>query len=230
MKNFYSYVYLDKTVIDDLYPQVFENDITEKNITNSNEDITDMNINANLFNILGSEAKNSENNIFSENVKIVTSTARKAQLLINYFKTDTMSIQEIILKNQPFEESIFFVGKSTFFLRDIYNKNTGESIFPNDMMYYGEIPRHIELNNDSILILETGDKEYVEKYRTNRYIDFQPDILEIMMHLSNIKIRKDVRHLTSIIRKRASFDFYVFGELIHTNENFYKISPFAMWQ
>ncbi len=47
MKNFYSYVYLDKIVIDDLYPQVFEDDITEKNITHSNEDIVDMNINAN---------------------------------------------------------------------------------------------------------------------------------------------------------------------------------------
>ena len=110
MKKFYSYVYLDKNIIDDLYPQVFDDDITEKSITNSNEDITNMNINANLFNILGSEAKNSENNIFSENVKIVTSTARKAQLLINYFKTDTMYIQEIILENQPFDESIFFVG------------------------------------------------------------------------------------------------------------------------
>ncbi len=232
MKKFYSYVYLDKNIIDDLYPQVFDDDITEKSITNSNEDITNMNINANLFNILGSEAKNSENNIFSENVKIVTSTARKAQLLINYFKTDTMYIQEIILENQPFDESIFFVGRSTFFLRDIYNKNTGESLFPDDMimLFNRSNPPRIELNNDSILILETGDDEYVRRYKKYGCMDFNPYTLEIMMHLSNIKIRKDVRHLTSVIRKRTSFDFYVFGELIHTNENFYKISPFAMWQ
>lgn len=232
MKSFYSYVYLDQTVIEDLYPQVFESDIIEKNIINSNEDITNMNINANLFKILGSEAKNSENNIFSENVKIVTSAARKAQLLINYFKTDTLSIQEIILENEPFSESIFFVGKSTFFLKDIYNKDTGESIFPNDMimMYNRTNPSHIELDNNSILILETGDDEYVRRYKKYGCMDFNPYTLEIMMHLSNIKIRKDVRHLTSIIRKRTSFDFYVFGELIPTNDYFYKISPFALWQ
>ena len=176
MKKFYSYVYLDKNIIDDLYPQVFDDDITEKSITNSNEDITNMNINANLFNILGSEAKNSENNIFSENVKIVTSTARKAQLLINYFKTDTMYIQEIILENQPFDESIFFVGRSTFFLRDIYNKNTGESLFPDDMimLFNRSNPPRIELNNDSILILETGDDEYVRRYKKYGCMDFNP--------------------------------------------------------
>ena len=119
-----------------------------------------------------------------------------------------------------------------YFLLDIYNKNTGESLFPDDMimLFNRSNPPRIELNNDSILILETGDDEYVRRYKKYGCMDFNPYTLEIMMHLSNIKIRKDVRHLTSVIRKRTSFDFYVFGELIHTNENFYKISPFAMWQ
>lgn len=88
---------------------------------------------------------------------------------------------------------------------------------------------NVVLNNDAIFVLETGDDEYVRRYRDGYYRDYSPGILEIMMHVSNIKIRKDVRHLTSVIRKRTSFNFFVFGELIHTNRNFYKISPFAIW-
>lgn len=222
MKNFYSYVYLDTVVIDDLYPQVFENDIIEKNIIQSNEDTTNMKVNANLLNILGSEARDIENNTFSESSKIVTSTARKAQLLINHLKTDKVSLQDIITDNQETEESIFFVGKSTFFLKDIYNKETGKSIFLNSHT-------NLELNENSILILETGDDYYIEKYKRTGYPS-SPCLFEAMMHISNIKIRKDVRHLTSVIHQRNQFDFFVLGELIHTNYKFYKISPFAIWQ
>lgn len=222
MKNFYSYVYLDKNVIDDLYPQVFNDDIVEKNIIQSNEDAINMNINANLLNMFGSEAKNIENKTFSENTKIVTSTARKAQMLINHLKTDKMSLQDIIKDNQQSEESVFFVGKSTFFLKDIYNKETGKSIFLNSHI-------NLELNENSILILETGDDYYIEKYMRTGYPS-SPCLFEAMMHVSNVKIRKDVRHLTSVIHQRNPFVFFVFGELIHTNHKFYKISPFAIWQ
>lgn len=222
MKNFYSFVYLDKDSVDDLYSQVFEDDVVEKFITNSNEDITDIDINANLLNVFGSQAKNSENNTFLENVKIVTSTARKAQLLINRFKTDKMSLQDIIKDNKQWEESIYFIGKSTFFLKDIYNKETGKSIFLNNC-------ENFELSENSILILETGDDYYIEKYKRTGYPS-SPYIFEAMMHVSNIKIKKDVRHLTSVIQQRNQFNFFVFGQIIHNDNKFYKISPFAIWQ
>ena len=121
-------------------------------------------------------------------------------------------------------------------MRDIFDKNTGKSLFINDVSYrdsytYGHLSdEYVVLTDEAVLVLETGDDEYIYRYKNHIYEDYSPDILEIMMHLSNIKIRKDVRHLTSVIKKRRSFDFYVFGELIHTNTNFYKISPFAVWQ
>ena len=114
MKKYYSYIYLDSIVIDDLYPQVFD-EFAEKNVTYSNEDISNVSLNSNILNILGSSIDKNENSIFSDHIKIVTSTAKKAQLLIDHFKGDETSISKIIQKNIPFSESVFFVGKSTFF-------------------------------------------------------------------------------------------------------------------
>ena len=95
MKEYYSFVYLDIDSIDNLYPQVF-GDIIERNVITSNEESIDESINAKIFNILGANANNKQNSISSENLKFATSTARKAQLLINFFKTDITSIQYII--------------------------------------------------------------------------------------------------------------------------------------
>lgn len=235
MKNYYSYVYLDSTVIDDLYPQVFGDDTIGIEVLKTREEVINADINANFLSVLGSKLDSSKNTISSENTKIVTSTARKAQLLINHFKTDEISIEKIIEQNRPLNESVYFVGQSKFFLRDILDKSTGRSLFVNVMPHRASFTsedftdENVVLNNDAVFVLETGDDEYVQRYRNGYYRDYSPGILEIMMHVSNIKIRKDVRHLTSVIRKRASFNFFVFGELIHTNSNFYKISPFAIW-
>lgn len=52
----------------------------------------------------------------------------------------------------------------------------------------------------------------------------------LIMHMSNTKIKKDIRHLTWEIKKAKHFKFYVFGELIKSSDRFYQISPFAIWQ
>lgn len=114
MKKYYSYIYLDNVIIEDLYPQVF-GDTVKTIISKSIEDKANADVNANILNIIGAEIDASEHTITSENVEIVTSIARKAQLLINYFKEDETSISKIIQKNIPFSESVYFVGKSTFF-------------------------------------------------------------------------------------------------------------------
>lgn len=117
MKKYYSYVYLDSTVIDDLYPQVFGDDAIGTEILKTREEVINADINANFLNVLGSKLDSSKNTISSENTKIVTSTARKAQLLINHFKTDEISIEKIIEQNRPLNESVFFVGQSRFFFK-----------------------------------------------------------------------------------------------------------------
>lgn len=229
MKKYYSYIYLDNVIIEDLYPQVF-GDTVKTIISKSIEDKANADVNANILNIIGAEIDASEHTITSENREIVTSIARKAQLLINYFKEEETSISNIIQKNIPFKESIYFVGKSTFFLRDIFDKNTGKSLFVYNTTHKTLDNEYVIITDNAVLVLETGDDEYVYRYQKGGYAHFYSHTIEILMHLSNIKIRKDVRHLTSVIKKRKSFNFYVFGELICENANLYKISPFAVWQ
>ena len=234
MKDYYSFVYLDNDAIDILYPQVF-GDIVEKNIIHSSEESVDASINANLLSILGSNASSKENSLSSENVKLITSTARKAQLLIKHFqKNNSLSLQDIITNNQPFMESLCFVGKDVFFLSDIYNKKTGSSLFSS--MF--DDTRRINLDDDSVLILETGDTAFIKEHCSG-YIDTDDYYainvtanadFGIMMHMSNSKIKKDIRHLTWVIKRAKHFNFFVFGELIKSSDKYYKISPFAIWQ
>ena len=233
MKQFYSFVYLDSTAIDDLFPQVFNDDAIETIVTESSEETNDVAVNSDLFTVIGGAIDSRVSTTLSQNTRMVTSTARKAQLLISKFRTDEISIERIIQRNIPLTEGIFFVGQSTFFLRDIRDSTTDKSMFtedePNRPPHSSD--ENVVLNKDAILVLETGGEEYVRRYRNRRYMDYTPDILEIMMHVSNVKIRKDVRHLTSVIRRRASFKLFVFGLLVPTSrDEFYKISPFAIWQ
>ena len=212
MKEYYSYIYLDNVIIEDLYPQVF-GDTVKTIISQTIEDKANADVNANILNIIGAGIDASEHTITSENVEIVTSIARKAQLLINYFKEEETSISKIIQKNIPFSESVYFIGKSTFFLRDIFDKSTGKSLFIHDVSYRDSytsghlFDEYVVLTDEAVLVLETGDDEYIYRYKNHIYEDYSPDILEIMMHLSNIKIRKDVRHLTSVIKKEEVLIF-----------------------
>lgn len=230
MKDYFSFVYLDNSNIDDLYPQIF-GDVIEKNILHSNEENTNMSIKANIFNILGSNADSKENVLISENVKIVIPTSRKAQLLINYFQNNVLSIQDIIASNQPFEKSVFFVGNAVFFLSDIYNEKTGVSLF-------NEHENHVNLDDNSVLILETGNTDFIRRHcldymdtddyyaiNNNRNAKFG-----IMMHMSNLKMKKNIRHLTWEIKRAKHFKFYVFGQLVKSSQRFYKIVPFSIWQ
>ncbi len=238
MKEYYSFVYLDIDSIDNLYPQVF-GDIIERNVITSNEESIDESINAKIFNILGANANNKQNSISSENLKFATSTARKAQLLINFFKTDITSIQDIIENVQATNEneSFYFVGNGTFFLSDIYDSQTGVSLFPTHETCENNI-QHININNDSVLIMESGNTNFISKY-CSECIDLD-DYYKInlsnnlkygiIMHMSNKKIKKDIRHLTYKIKKAKDFEFYVFGELTKASNRFYQISPFAIWR
>ena len=237
MKNYYSFVYLDNDAIDTLYPQVF-GDIVEKNIIHSSEEMLAASIGANLLNLLNSNVSSKENSLSSENVKMVTSTARKAQLLVKNFQGDqdkeVLNVQDFISKNQPFSESLYFVGRDTFFLSDVYNKKTGSSLFPN--MF--DDTRRISLDDDSVLVLETGSTAFVKEHCSeyNDDDDFYTINIAarakygIMMHVSNSKIKKDIRHLTWVIRRAKHFNFFVFGEMIKSSDKYYKISPYAIWQ
>lgn len=236
MKPYYSFVYIDDYFIDSLYSQVF-GDITEQTVLTTNSEDSNLSAESKIpsffnFGLSGKET-------FSESYtnKFVISTPRKAQMLINYLtkeKTFIPSLQEIIANNQPFNESLLFVGKGTFFLSDIIDKKTDSSLlYMNQESNY----KKTIIDENSVLILETGNTYFIHKHcadymNTDDY--YKMNISKnvkygIMMHMSNSKIKKDIRHLTWAISKAKSFNFFVFGELVKSSEQFYKAIPFAVW-
>lgn len=234
--DYYPFIYLDDILIDDLYPQIF-GDVIERSVTHSSEDHLDASINSSLLNVLGSNVSSNQNSTVSENVRFVASTSRKAQLLINHFRsdrTDILSLQNIIFNNQPFKQNICFVGKATFFLSDIYSEKIEGSLFssaPEDIM------QCIIPDSDSVLVLETGNTGFIKDHCTYNENDddyYLTDIPRrsndsVIMHMSNSKIKTNLRRLTGEIRRMTHFDFFVFGQLIRHGDQFYRIRPFAIW-
>lgn len=234
MKDCYTFIYLDKKIIEMLYSQIFDN-IEEEFISSVDAEQINAGIKSNLLNVLKSNIDGQESTSTSNNVKIVKSIYKKAQILINNFKHDKIiNINDIIDKNKMDNESIYFVGKSTFFLSDIYNNATGISLFK----YPYIEDRYITINDDSVFVMETGNTDFIHTHCSS-YIDtddyyginFMKNLdYGILMHISNNKIEKSIRHLTTKIKRAKHFNFYVFGELIKENKHYYKIIPFAIWQ
>lgn len=230
MKRHYSYVYLDDDQIDILYPQVF-GDIIKRTIVKSDEEASDVFVKANLFNLLGSDVGNKTNNSTVENLEIITSAPRKAQLLIDHFSNVPIpSIKEIITKNSPFDESIHIVSRVKFELNQIYNKRTGDALLKETEQPTKNVNPLFIVDDDSLLVLESGNYDLHSNYLPYEDNKGAESDYGIVMHLSNSKMKKDVRHLTSMIRKGSSFNFFVFGELLQLNERYYRINPFAVWQ
>lgn len=234
MKDYYSFVYLDNEMIEDLYPQIFD-DVIGIEISNTKEETKNNTISGNLMSVVSASKEGTENISKSENIKLVTSVTKKAQLLINHFKTEIVDFQDIIRQNQPFEDGIICVGRATFELKDIYNKKTGKSILYGKKLdaedermikIQGQRnnlhPFYIEPDNDSVFRLEAGDIFY-------HYLNPRAPY-GIMLNISNYKMKKEIHHLTEMIRLGREFTFYIFGELIMTDAKYYKISPFAIWQ
>lgn len=234
MKNYYSFAYLDKKMIDILYTQIFDN-IVEKIISLTNTEQIDSELQASLFKFINSSIEGQESSITSNNVKIIDSIYKKAQILINHFKDENnININDIIDNNCMKNESIYFVGKATFFLSDIYDKTSGLSLFSSPYIE----DRYITIDNNSVFVLETGNTDFMHKhcssyiYTDDYYgINFMNNLdYGILMHLSNDKTEKSIRHLTTKIKRAKHFRFYVFGEFIKESNEYYKISPFAVWQ
>lgn len=234
MSDYYSFIYLDNDIIEDLYPQIF-GDIVEAKIVKTKGNSTESKIDGSLVNIINLSRDASGSTMVSEDVKLVSSVARKAQLLINFFKKDNICLHDIIKQNQPLMESVICVGKATFVLRDIYNRKTGRSIFQqyqeggnmldeNNHPFMREPwriqnpPFYIEPDDNSIFRLESGDTFGWDRENS------------IMMNISNYKMKKDIHHLTELVRVNRKFDFYVFGELVMTDGHYCSLSPFAIWQ
>jgi len=232
MNKFYSFPYLDCYNIDQIYSQLFEN-IIEQSIINSNEGKFDSTVNANLLGILGSNLKGQASNLTSVNTTYNLTSSQKAALLVERFRNEKISIQEIISENQAKEESIFFVGSATFFLRDIQDVETGKS-------QLGDRREISPLTDNSLFIFESGNTPFIKQYFSenaeshDKHVEYVISIskqakYDIVMKLSNSKFQKSIRHLNKCVCRGMYNHFYVFGQLIELSTNFYSVNPFAIW-
>jgi len=156
MKNYYSFAYLDKIMIDILYTQMFDN-IVEKIISSTNTEQIDSELQASLFKFINSSIEGEESSITSNNIKIIDSIYKKAQILINHFKDENnININDIIDNNCMENESIYFVGKATFFLSDIYDKTTGASLFSSPYIE----DRYITIDKNTVLHSRSYHQHY----------------------------------------------------------------------
>lgn len=113
MDRLYFFLYLDCDNIDQLYSQVFGN-MTEQSVTQSSKEKFDSSVNANLLSVLGSNIESQLSNLVSVNTTYSLTSSQKATQLIERFRNEKTSIQDIILKNQAKEDNIFFCWKGHF--------------------------------------------------------------------------------------------------------------------
>ena len=185
MKNYYSFIYLDDNSINSLYSQVFE-DIAEKCITQKDETVTTATIKANIWNVLKSTIYGQERISALESVKIVISTERKAQLLIERLRGEQINIQQIIREHQPFDESVYFVGRGYFYISDIYDEDISETLFGNkvDAEIY-----NINSNNKFVIVLESGNTDFINRYCLDNDVSQNLEY-GIMLRMSSTKMKK----------------------------------------
>ena len=233
MKKYYSFIYMDNQLIRNLYSQVFD-DVVESTIEHSHELSEGIAASGKILDILSSSVDYAVKGATSESKQQTLTDAKRTQLLINHWGDGRDRIQEFIEKHQPFYESKYFVGWDTFFLSDIYDKKTGQSLFSENQEANG----YIRMNNNSIIILEAGNTEFIRNMSrnyadTDDFYSLSRGTIEkygIMMHMSNSKMQKDLRHLTWEIKRAKHFNLYIFGEVVKSGGIYYKLIPFAVWQ
>ena len=212
-------------MINALYSQVF-GDTIEKRIAREEEVNVTSTIKGNILKLIKASISSQEENTDSICEKIVISSAKKAQMLVKHIKREGIFIQEIIANNQTIDESLLFVGKEHFYISDIYDDKKGCSLFSNRLE--DEI-NYIKQDNTFVIVLESGNTEFVNKYCNNDGdMDCTP-AYGILMHMSSEKMKKNLRHLTWKVERTKGFDFWVFGELIKCSEKYYKVCPYAIW-
>lgn len=97
MDKLYFFLYLDCNNIDQLYSQVFGN-ITEQSVIKSSEDKFDSSINANLPGVLGANIDGQSSKLVSINTTYRLTSSQKAIQLVERFRNETISIQDIIIE------------------------------------------------------------------------------------------------------------------------------------
>lgn len=227
MREYYSFLYLDKKSIKNLYPQIFD-DMVEKTVICSREWEVESMTKAGIFNTLGSSIRGDKNASSSESIKSEKNTAVKAQELINWIRSqenvkDIKCIQDIIESNKN-KNSFLFVGKATFMLSGIVQFD--------ETVYWSN--KFFNINDKSVFVFESGKTSFVDK-NTSEFQDTEFYFLNrnckygIIMHVPKSYMIRELHSLFTYYKIGEMVRLCIYGQIIKSSEYFYRIDPYAIW-
>jgi len=229
-----SYIYLDEFEINALYNQLFPNILEETVICETqNSGGLEGNVGGSILDTLSADGalNYSHSKNTTKEIKTVVSIEHKANVLIQHICNNQLkSLEEVIdiAKNsKSLLRGRIVVGYATFGLSYIYDSQ--DRLI--DLM---KMPYSFN-KKDTTFILESGCRKTLKELSVSEETDYYEAFSAITgkygieMHMSGNKMRREVRHLTQVIKKGKAFDFMVLGQLSYAGDIHYSIKPFAVW-
>lgn len=229
-----SYIYLDEFEINALYNQlhvnILEQTSTYETQKSSNLDGEVNGTIAELLSVGGNLSCSKGKNIINE-IKTIIPIERKTNIIIQHVCNNHLKPLENIIDTEKKNHSLFngriVAGHATFALTQIYDKE--------DRLIDLTLLSNNFDKRDATFILESGCRKNLEQFRVSEESDFYKkystsvDKYGIEMHMGGNKMRREVRHLTQLIKKGKAFEFGVLGQISYAGDIYYSIKPFAIW-
>lgn len=229
-----SYIYLDEVEINGLYYQIYPN-ILEETTTYESKKNNDINgvVGGSFFDMVKADVElqhSSDNNYLSE-IKTSISVEHKTNVIIKDICENRFKHLDDIVETANASHSLLrgriIVGYAAFVLTQIYDSE-------NRLIDLDNISNNFDRKN-ATFILESGCRNQLERLRMVEETDFYRTYYSTYgkygyeMHMSGNKIRRDIRHLTQVIKRGKMFNFTVLGHISYAGESQYAIKPFAIW-
>ncbi|MCL2153085.1 MAG: hypothetical protein FWH57_09040 [Oscillospiraceae bacterium] len=229
-----SYIYLDEAEISGLYNQLYPNVIEKVTSTGKRSDNSlDGSLGGSVFGVVkadGSYETNIEKNTTSETKETIP-IERKANIIVAHVCNNKLrpleSIIDILRDSNSMLRGSIVAGFATFALTYLYDENE-KLIDLATCPHNGDVKKYT-------LILESGCTKNVTDLKLNQKGDYyetsgtKGDKYGIEMHLGGEKMRREIRHLTYLVRNGKAFNFALLGHISHAGDKYYSIKPFAIW-
>lgn len=229
-----SYIYLDEFEINALYNQLFPNILEETFICETqNSGGMEGNVGGSILEVVSADGtlNYSHGKSVINEVKKSISIEYKTNVLIQHICNNHLkSLEEVIdiaKNNKSLLRGRIVVGYATFGLTHIYDSQ-------DRLINLAKIPYNFN-KKDSTFILESGCRKNLKELSVREDSDYYEAYSTITgkygleMHMSGNKMRREVRHLTQVIKMGKAFDFVVLGQLSYAGDIHYSIKPFAVW-
>lgn len=230
-----SYIYLDEFEINGLYNQIYPNILEETTKYESKKNnALDGNVGGSVLGVINAQGalKHTSDNSVSNEVKTNVPIEYKANVLIQHVCNNQLKHLSDVIEIAKAANSLLrgriIAGFAMFGLMLIYDSK-------DQLIELHTLSNNFDRKN-STFVLESGCRKELEKLGLIDESDFYYGTRSanegkygFEMHMSGNKIRREVRHLTQVIKRGKAFNFAVLGHLSYAGANQYSIKPFAVW-